>query len=78
MLVPGMTADQKLKAVQHWNVVSEKLQDIVNSSAADIGALAFEHEEKDSEKDRADLGVDDVMNTSPEVPSLVRLYVIIR
>ncbi|CAM1154274.1 Uncharacterised protein g11150 [Pycnogonum litorale] len=39
-LVPVMSAEQKLHAVQHWNVVSEKLQDIVNGSAADIGALS--------------------------------------
>lgn len=40
-LVPGMAPDEKLKAVQFWNVVSENLQDIVNDSAADINALAL-------------------------------------
>ncbi|XP_053214346.1 zinc finger protein 782-like [Panonychus citri] len=38
-LVPDMTAEEKLRAVQFWNVVSEKLQGIVNDSAADINAL---------------------------------------
>ena len=37
-----MSAEEKLKAVQLWNVLSEKLQEIVNSSAADINALAFQ------------------------------------
>lgn len=40
-LVPGMVAEEKLKAVQFWNVVSERLQEIVNDSAADINALAL-------------------------------------
>lgn len=41
-MVPSMTAEEKLRAVQLWNVLSEKLQEIVNSSAADINALAFQ------------------------------------
>lgn len=41
-MVPSMTAEEKLKAVQLWNILSEKLQEIVNSSAADINALAFQ------------------------------------
>lgn len=40
-LVPDMAAGEKLEAVQFWNVVSERLQEIVNSSAADINALAL-------------------------------------
>lgn len=40
-MVPAMPAEEKLKAVQYWNAVSEKLQEIVNDSAADISALAF-------------------------------------
>ncbi|XP_023228529.1 zinc finger and SCAN domain-containing protein 23-like [Centruroides sculpturatus] len=40
-LVPEMMAEEKLKAVQFWNVVSERLQEIVNNSAADINALAL-------------------------------------
>lgn len=40
-LVPDMMAEEKLKAVQFWNVVSERLQEIVNNSAADINALAL-------------------------------------
>ncbi|XP_067127177.1 uncharacterized protein [Centruroides vittatus] len=36
-----MMAEEKLKAVQFWNVVSERLQEIVNNSAADINALAL-------------------------------------
>ncbi|XP_015781555.1 zinc finger protein 510-like [Tetranychus urticae] len=46
-LVPGMTAEEKLRAVQWWNVVSEKLQEIVNDSAADINALASRFEEEE-------------------------------
>ena len=41
-MVPSMTAAEKLRAVQLWNILSEKLQEIVNSSAADINALAFQ------------------------------------
>lgn len=41
-MVSEMTAEEKLKAVQLWNVLSEKLQEIVNNSAADINALAFQ------------------------------------
>ncbi|XP_064473465.1 zinc finger protein 2-like isoform X2 [Ornithodoros turicata] len=39
-----MVASEKLKAVQFWNVVSERLQEIVNNSAADINALALKME----------------------------------
>lgn len=49
-LVPSMVAEEKLKAVQFWNVVSERLQEIVNNSAADITALAFEMEKKNAIK----------------------------
>lgn len=49
-LVPGMGAEEKLKAVQFWNVVSEKLQEIVNNSAADINALALKMDEQNAEK----------------------------
>ena len=38
-MVPLMCAEEKLKAVQLWNILSEKLQEIVNNSAADINAL---------------------------------------
>lgn len=41
-----MSAEQKLDAVQFWNIMSEKLQEIVNHSAADIGALALEKDNK--------------------------------
>ena len=40
--VNEMSAAEKLRAVQLWNVLSEKLQEIVNNSAADINALAFQ------------------------------------
>ncbi|XP_071442805.1 uncharacterized protein [Hetaerina americana] len=43
-MVPDMIAEEKLRAVQFWNVVSERLQEIVNNSAADITALAFQLE----------------------------------
>lgn len=43
-LVPDMVASEKLKAVQFWNVISERLQEIVNNSAADINALALKME----------------------------------
>ncbi|KAF0306942.1 Protein suppressor of hairy wing [Amphibalanus amphitrite] len=38
-LVRSMSTEDKLKAVQYWNVISENLQDVVNSSADDISAL---------------------------------------
>ena len=38
-----MIAEDKLKAVQFWNAISEQLQEIVNNSAADINALTMEH-----------------------------------
>lgn len=41
-MVASMSAEEKLRAVQLWNVLSEKLQEIVNNSAADINALAFQ------------------------------------
>ncbi|CAG2165032.1 unnamed protein product [Oppiella nova] len=47
VLVPEMSAEEKLKAVQFWNVVSERLQEIVNNSAADINALAMRLEQED-------------------------------
>ena len=40
-MVGSMSAEEKLRAVQLWNILSEKLQEIVNNSAADINALAF-------------------------------------
>ena len=43
-MVHAMDAEEKLKAVQYWNAVSEKLQDIVNHSVVDISALAFQME----------------------------------
>lgn len=43
-MVSSMTAEEKLRAVQLWNVLSEKLQEIVNNSAADINALAFQEQ----------------------------------
>ncbi|KAK8769038.1 hypothetical protein V5799_014497 [Amblyomma americanum] len=46
-LVPDMVAEEKLKAVQFWNVVSERLQQIVNDSAADINALALNMHSED-------------------------------
>lgn len=47
-LVRSMTTEDKLKAVQYWNAVSENLQDIVNSSADDISALASQLSERES------------------------------
>ena len=43
-MVSSMSAEEKLRAVQLWNVLSEKLQEIVNNSAADINALAFQEQ----------------------------------
>ncbi|KAG8236860.1 hypothetical protein J437_LFUL017225, partial [Ladona fulva] len=43
-MVPDMVAEEKLWAVQFWNIVSEKLQEIVNNSADDITAYAFQLE----------------------------------
>jgi hypothetical protein len=40
-MVATMGAEQKLEAVQFWNTMSEKLQEIVNHSAADISALSL-------------------------------------
>lgn len=48
ILVPTMIAEEKLKAVQFWNVVSERLQEIVNNSAADINALAMRLEQEEA------------------------------
>jgi hypothetical protein len=39
-LVATMSAEHKLDAVQFWNVMSEKLQEIVNHCAADISAIS--------------------------------------
>ncbi|CAG2111232.1 unnamed protein product [Medioppia subpectinata] len=47
VLVPTLCAEEKLKAVQYWNVVSERLQEIVNNSAADINALATRLDQDD-------------------------------
>ncbi|XP_069674738.1 histone-lysine N-methyltransferase PRDM9-like isoform X2 [Periplaneta americana] len=43
-MVQAMDAEEKLKAVQYWNVVSGRLQDIVDHSVDDINALAFQVE----------------------------------
>ncbi|XP_021931001.1 histone-lysine N-methyltransferase PRDM9-like isoform X2 [Zootermopsis nevadensis] len=43
-MVHAMDAEEKLKAVQYWNIVSERLQDIVNHSVEDISALTFQME----------------------------------
>jgi hypothetical protein len=43
-MVHAMDAEEKLKAVQYWNIVSERLQDIVNHSMEDISALTFQME----------------------------------
>lgn len=48
--VPRMPATEKVKAVQFWNLVSEKLQDIVNSNSAAISAAAVKSAENDLEK----------------------------
>ncbi|KAG1683392.1 Zinc finger protein 33B [Nymphon striatum] len=71
-LVPDMSAEQKLKAVQHWNVVSEKLQDIVNSSAADIGALAL-MENKEEEKEVEEMDANNVHDSLSSTPSVTNL-----
>ena len=47
-LVRSMSTGDKLKAVQYWNVVSENLQDVVNSSADDISALQSQLCERES------------------------------
>jgi hypothetical protein len=43
-MVQAMDAENKLKAVHFWNIVSERLQDIVNHSVEDISALTFQME----------------------------------
>lgn len=43
-MVHAMDAENKLKAVHFWNIVSERLQDIVNHSVEDISALTFQME----------------------------------
>ncbi|PSN51079.1 hypothetical protein C0J52_01507 [Blattella germanica] len=43
-MVHSMVAEEKLKAIQYWNAVSERLQIIVNHSVEDISALAFQME----------------------------------
>ncbi|KAF4518499.1 hypothetical protein B566_EDAN009699 [Ephemera danica] len=45
-MVATMSAEQKLDAVQFWNIMSEKLQDIVNHCAADITAISCEKEKE--------------------------------
>lgn len=45
-----MSAEAKLNAVQFWNVFSERLQEIVNNSAADINALAMRMEEENQKQ----------------------------
>jgi len=62
-LVSDMSAEEKLRAVQFWNVISEKLQEIVNNSAADINALAMRFEEekmKPSLKESNQVDLDDI------------------
>ncbi|GBN82352.1 Transposon Ty3-G Gag-Pol polyprotein [Araneus ventricosus] len=58
-LVPRMHPEAKLKAVQFWNIVSEKLQDIVNNSAADINAVALKMDETDSSPDKLNMEMND-------------------
>lgn len=71
-LVPNMTAEEKLKAVQFWNVVSEKLQEIVNNSAADISALAFEMEkQQDGKKTSASAAGNDVLEQGADGSTMV-------
>ena len=48
-----MTAEDKLKAVQYWNVVSERLQEIVNNSAPEINALALLSEQQEEQQSLA-------------------------
>lgn len=43
-MVHAMDAEDKLKAVHYWNIISERLQDIVNHSVEDISALTFQME----------------------------------
>jgi len=43
-MVNAMDAEDKLKAVHYWNIISERLQDIVNHSVEDISALTFQME----------------------------------
>ncbi|KAJ9590612.1 hypothetical protein L9F63_016382, partial [Diploptera punctata] len=43
-MVHVMDADEKLQAVQYWNAISEKLQEIVNHSVDDLTTLAFQME----------------------------------
>lgn len=49
-MVATMAAEQKLEAVQFWNTMSEKLQEIVNHSAADISALSLALEKEKVKK----------------------------
>jgi hypothetical protein len=43
-MVHAMDAEDKLKAVHYWNIISERLQEIVNHSVDDISALTFQME----------------------------------
>ncbi|CAL1281458.1 unnamed protein product [Larinioides sclopetarius] len=61
-LVPRMHPEAKLKAVQFWNIVSEKLQDIVNNSAADISAVALNMDETESSPDKLNMEMNSSAN----------------
>ncbi|GFU36154.1 zinc finger protein [Nephila pilipes] len=61
-LVPRMRPEAKLKAVQFWNIVSEKLQDIVNNSAADISAVALKMDEEDECTDKLNMELNNSSN----------------
>ncbi|GIY27950.1 transposon Ty3-G Gag-Pol polyprotein [Caerostris extrusa] len=61
-LVPRMPPESKLKAVQFWNIVSEKLQDIVNNSAADISAIALNMEETNACSDKLSMEMNSSTN----------------
>lgn len=61
-----MVAEEKLQAVQFWNVVSERLQEIVNNSAADISALAFEMEKQNAAKVRCRFVTDIYLEIKPQ------------
>ncbi|GFY35850.1 zinc finger protein 568 [Trichonephila clavipes] len=61
-LVPRMHPEAKLKAVQFWNIVSEKLQDIVNNSAADISAVALKMDEANECADKLNMELNNSSN----------------
>ncbi|XP_035221988.1 zinc finger protein 37 homolog [Stegodyphus dumicola] len=75
-LVPKMCPEEKLKAVQFWNIVSEKLQDIVNNSAADINAVALKMGVEDSEKINLEIENSASSNISPDFMHLPSNYAI--